>query len=156
MKTTLTRLAAIWALFALLSPARAAQGEQQVAYLPPPGAIPAVVVEVYDGDTVTVDAYPWPGLTVRTSVRLDGIDTPEIRGKCEAEKEAAQAARDRLQELLGTSVTLTDVREGKYAGRVVARIMLSDGRDATTVLLNEGLGRPYDGKARQGWCAGPS
>ena len=43
----------------------------------------------YDGDTLTVDAEPWPGLTARTSVRVDGIDTPEIRGRCPAEKALA-------------------------------------------------------------------
>ncbi len=50
----------------------------------------------YDGDTLTVDAEPEPGLTARTSVRVDGIDTPEIRGGCPAEKALALQARDFL------------------------------------------------------------
>ena len=33
-----------------------------------PGPIIATVVSVYDGDTLTVDAEPWPGLTARASV----------------------------------------------------------------------------------------
>ena len=41
--------------------------------------VPAAVVSVYDGDTFTADAYPWPGITMRVSVRVDG---PEIRGAC--------------------------------------------------------------------------
>lgn len=52
-------------------------------------AVPATVVSVYDGDTFTVEARPWPGMTLRTSVRVRGVDTPEIRGKCQAEKDLA-------------------------------------------------------------------
>ena len=76
------------------------------------GPVPAAVVSVYDGDTLTVDASPWPGFTVRTSVRIDGIDTPEIRGKCDAEKALAVQARDRLRALAGSTVQLTDIRLG--------------------------------------------
>ena len=35
-----------------------------------PGLIVATVVSVYDGDTMTVNAYPWPGMTIRTAVRV--------------------------------------------------------------------------------------
>ncbi len=57
-----------------------------------PGPVTADVVSVYDGDTLTVDAHPWPQITVRTSVRVDGIDAPEIRGKCDSEKAMAREA----------------------------------------------------------------
>ncbi len=50
----------------------------------------------YDGDTLTVDAEPWPGRTARTSVRVDRIDTPEIRSGCPAEKALALQAPDFL------------------------------------------------------------
>ena len=60
-----------------------------------PGPIVATVVKVYDGDTLTVNAYPWPGMTVRTAVRVNGVDTPEIRGLCDAETELAKRARDK-------------------------------------------------------------
>ena len=61
---------------------------------PSPGPIVATVISVYDDDTLTVNAYPWPGMTIRTAVRVNGIDTPEIRGLCDAEKELAKRARD--------------------------------------------------------------
>ncbi len=53
------------------------------------GPVAAKVIKVYDGDTFTVEAYPLPGLEAKASVRVDGVDTPEIRGKCEAEKQKA-------------------------------------------------------------------
>jgi endonuclease YncB( thermonuclease family) len=116
-----------------------------------PGPVTGAVISVYDGDTLTVDASPWPGLTVRTSVRIDGIDTPEIRGKCDREKALAVQARDRLRALAGATVQLTDIRLGKYAGRVVADVW-SGGKLIADVLISEGLGRVYDGGKREGWC----
>ncbi len=32
-----------------------------------PGPIVAAVIGVYDGDTLTVQAYPWPGMNIRTA-----------------------------------------------------------------------------------------
>ncbi len=69
-----------------------------------PGPIAADVVRVYDGDTLTVDAHPWPHITVRTSVRVDGIDAPEIRGKCDSEKALAREAREPAGETVGEHV----------------------------------------------------
>lgn len=115
--------------------------------------VPASVVSVYDGDTITVDAFPWPGQTQRTSVRINGIDTAEMRGKCPLEKEKARAAKARTIELAGEAVTLVDIHLGKYAGRVVASVILKDGRDLATVLMDDGFARPYSGKgARKSWC----
>ena len=45
--------------------------------------VPVEVVRVYDGDTLMADAKPWPGVTMRVTVRLRGVDAPEIEGKCE-------------------------------------------------------------------------
>jgi len=47
---------------------------------------------------------------------------------------------------------LEDVRHGKYAGRVVARVILADGQDLSKVLIIENLGVPYDGGKRFAWC----
>ena len=113
---------------------------------------PAAVIDVYDGDTLTVDAEIWPGLTWRGSVRVRGVDTPEIRGQCEAEKEAAMAARDFVREAVGDTVILLDVEKGKHAGRVVATVLLADGRDLAEALMGAGHGRAYDGGQREGWC----
>ncbi len=116
-----------------------------------PGPINARVVSVYDGDTLTVDAVPWPGLTARTSIRVAGVDTPEIRGKCQREKDLAIRARDFVRAAVGARVQLTDVRLGKYAGRVVADVWVNE-QKLSELLIAENLGRPYHGGRREGWC----
>ncbi len=113
---------------------------------------PARVLSVYDGDTVKVEATMWPGLAWTGSVRVEGVDTPEIRGKCEGEKRKAVAARDFVRKQVGKRITLVNVKKGKYAGRVVARIRLADGTDLTELLIRAKHGRPYDGGRRRGWC----
>ncbi len=133
------------ALIAALIPAAAVQAD------PIPGPINARVVSVYDGDTLTVDAEPWPGLTARTSVRVAGVDTPEIRGKCQSEKDLAVRARDFVRGTVGAQVQLTNVRLGKYAGRVVADVWVNE-QKLSDLLIAENLGRPYHGGRRKGWC----
>jgi len=117
-----------------------------------PGPVTARVVSVYDGDTITVDALPWPGVTMRTSVRLAGVDTPEIRGKCQAEKDLAVRARDFVKARVGNTVRLYDIQHGKYAGRVVARVHTEADADIAGALIAAGLGREYHGGRREGWC----
>ncbi len=118
---------------------------------PTPGPINARVVSVYDGDTLTVDANPWPGLTARTKVRVAGVDTPEIRGKCQAEKDQAIRARDFVRSTVGATVQLTNIRHGKYAGRVIAVVWVNE-QKLSDLLIVENLGRPYHGGRREGWC----
>ena len=50
------------------------------------------VIKVYDGDTITIASkLPFVESPLyRLSVRLNGIDTPEIKGKTEDEKTAAK------------------------------------------------------------------
>ena len=115
---------------------------------------PATVASIYDGDTLRAHVRVWPGLTVETSVRVRGIDTPELRGKCEAERELARTARDiarRWADDVGRVVVLRDVKRGKYAGRVVAHV-LADDESLAGVLLRAGVAREYDGGKREGWC----
>ena len=117
-----------------------------------PGPIPAKIVSVYAGDTITVRAHIWLGQDVETKVRLDGIDTPEINGKCDDEKTLAVKARDFLAEQAGDAVMLRDIHYGKYAGRVVASVSTESGIDLVAALIAAGHGRAYSGGKRRGWC----
>ena len=49
-------------------------------------ATDALVTGAYDGDTVYVEAAIWPNMTWTGGIRVLGVDTPEIRGRCELEK----------------------------------------------------------------------
>ncbi len=119
------------------------------------GPVAAKVVKVYDGDTFTVEAYPWPGLEAKASVRVNGVDTPEIRGKCEEEKQKAIAAREFVKWLiLGEVVFLQNIKHGKYAGRVVADVKLEGGANLADKIIDQGLGREYHGGTREDWCLG--
>jgi micrococcal nuclease len=117
------------------------------------GPVRAHLVRVVDGDTIEVLARIWPDHYVETLVRLAGIDAPELRGRCAEEIALAERAKTRLAALLaGNRLQLADVHYGKYAGRVVARVMTEDGRDVARILLDEKLARPYGGGRRAGWC----
>lgn len=121
---------------------------------PLPGPIPADVLDVVDGDTIAVRATIWLGQAVETHVRLEGIDTPELRGRCPQETERAEAARALARRLLADGrARLLDVQADKYGGRVRARVMTSTGADLAQSLLDAGLARPYHGEKRQPWCA---
>lgn len=116
-------------------------------------AVAALVAGVIDGDTIAVTAQAWPGIEAVANVRLIGIDTPELHGRCAAETHAAHAARDAVRALLplGSAIVLTDLGTDKY-GRILARVRLKDGRELAEALIAKGHGRPYFGGKRQGWC----
>lgn len=140
------------ALFILLAVATVPLGVGGIGEVIP-GPVPAEVVAVVDGDTLMVRARIWLGQDVETRIRLDGVDAPELRGKCESERRMAIEARDRIVALAaGGRVILRNIQYGKYAGRVVARVETPDGRDFSEALLAAGLARAYDGRRRQSWC----
>ncbi len=117
------------------------------------GPVVARVVKIYDGDTIEVLAQVWPGTQINVRVRIRGIDAPEIRAKCANERKAAIIAREHLSRLIaGGRVRLTNIRGGKYFGRVLADVAAQSGRDMEFMLLESGLVRPYNGKRRRSWC----
>lgn len=108
------------------------------------------VIKVYDGDTITIAAkLPFENsLLYRFSVRLNGIDTPEIKGKNDDEKEAAKNARDALSKLiLNKHIVLKNVDNEKY-GRVLADVYLGD-LHINDWLVRERYALRYDGGAKR-------
>lgn len=119
------------------------------------GPIPATIERVVDGDTLAVRAHIWLGQEIRVLVRIRGIDTPELRGRCDMETRRAERAAERTTDATEAgTVTLFRIAPDKYHGRVLADVTLADGRDLASVLLNTGAARRYDGTARGDWCLG--
>lgn len=110
----------------------------------------SVVLAVKDGDTVVCALDRGFDDKSRRTLRLLGIDAPELRAKDPAERERAQRAKARVLELLpvGSECTVVTHRPDKYGSRYLAEVLLPDGRDLARVLLAEGLARAYDGGAR--------
>lgn len=119
-----------------------------------PGPIPARVIRVVDGDTVLVRARIWLGQDVETNVRLLGVDTPEKRGKCDAERSAAEQAETFVAgKLAGDDwIALRDIIADKYGKRVVARVITAKGEDLSALLIANKLARDYAGRTKPGWC----
>ena len=114
-------------------------------------AISAIIVSVHDGDTITVRIG-----AVTEIVRLLDIDAPELppRAHCPSEAAGALAARDALRRLAPPGLAVTLQQTGRLRdryGRLLALVILSDGRGAGNALMQAGLARAWTGK-RHGWC----
>lgn len=111
------------------------------------GPVAAEILRVIDGDTLLVEAQPWPQQKMEVYVRIRGIDAPELKSKCERLREAGLDAQRALEALTVQSrkIQLTHISGDKYFGRIVADVVLSDGRNAGDDLLLTGLVQSYDG-----------
>jgi endonuclease YncB( thermonuclease family) len=108
------------------------------------------VIKVYDGDTITIAAkLPYiESPLYRFPVRLNGIDTPELKGQSDDEKTAAKQARDALSQLiLHKKITLRNVQNEKY-GRILADVYLDD-LCINDWLVEERYAVKYDGGTKQ-------
>jgi len=117
------------------------------------GTHPADVLRVIDGDTFEARVHVWPGLDITTKIRLRGIDAPELRARCPAERTMAEAARDALADMLAEgAVGVSAVTPDKYGGRVVADAATRSVANVSAQLQAKGLARGYRGGRRLGWC----
>ncbi|MBT3175285.1 MAG: thermonuclease family protein [Lentimicrobiaceae bacterium] len=111
------------------------------------------VISVYDGDTfrVNIDSLP-PIVGKNIPIRVNGVDTPEIRGKCQYEKNLALKARDFVRGKLANAkeIKLTNLQRGKYF-RVVANVLV-DGVSLEQELLDNELAYEYSGGKKLSWC----
>jgi len=113
------------------------------------------VIKVYDADTITIAAkLPFKNdkndKLYRFSVRLNGIDAPEMKGKgiTEQEKIAANEAQKFVYNLIMNKyVTLENVANEKY-GRILADVYIGK-IHLNELLLKERYVVPYDGGVKK-------
>jgi endonuclease YncB( thermonuclease family) len=104
---------------------------------------PLATCRAVDGDTLRCGAE---------RVRIVGLDTPEMQGRCAAESRLARRAQERLAALSAEGVALEAKGRDRY-DRLLAVVRDRDGRDLAAILIREGLARPYDGRGpRASWC----
>lgn len=142
-----------WFAAVLLPVALAVAGPAQADMLP--GPVEARVIDVIDGDSLRVRAQIWLSQEVETIVRLDGVDAPELRARCDVEKETALAARAFLERQVAAAdrrVLLTGISQDKFGGRVLATVTDATGHDLARALTEAGLARVYRGGRRAPWC----
>jgi micrococcal nuclease len=132
----------------MLMPALPVAAERANLRAPIEGPVEAELISVIDGDTLLVEARPWPQHRVQVLVRIRGIDAPELKAKCETARRAAIRAKERLVDLAHGKIRLSNIAGDKYFGRVVADVATVDADDVGSSLLAQGLVRAYDGGRR--------
>jgi len=124
--------------------------EDTVVFVPP--ITDGIVIKVYDGDTITIaQKLPYENSPLfRFAIRLNGIDSPEIKTKYESEKKYAERSRDALHQLIfEKKVTLKNISLEKY-GRILADLYYND-IHVNKWLLDNKYAIPYDGTKKREW-----
>ena len=112
----------------------------------------AKVIQVYDGDTCTIE-FPFPGvvkkddsspLLVKFKLRMLGYDTAEKRTRNKNEKRIAYLCRDALSnKILNKDVQVECASLDKY-GRLLGKITY-DNEDINQYMLDSNFGYIYTG-----------
>lgn len=108
----------------------------------------AKVIDVYDGDTITI-AFPFAGGIFQKRCRIYGVDCAEIKTKNINEKALGLEAKQYICNItLGKIVNVEfDKNEDKY-GRLLA-IVIIDGNRLDKLLIQKGYGYEYFGEKKK-------
>jgi endonuclease YncB( thermonuclease family) len=112
------------------------------------------VVSVYDGDTATV-CFFYRGDVTQCSIRLVGIDSPEIRPKragrteesIKLEKQKAIESKNRLEQLVcGNQLIIAKFGKQDKYGRPLCELFLDQTKKSVNrIMVEEGHAVSYDG-----------
>ena len=116
---------------------------------------PVQSFDIYDADTVKCVLCRGWHETKKLSVRVMGIDAPEIRTRNKLEKQAGKLVTTVAAQWLATVETLMfhSVKRDKYAGRGVGSLYDYNEPEDTLARYLIGLSvvEPYDGGTKQAW-----
>jgi len=114
----------------------------------------ARIEEVYDGDTVKIIVL-LSDTPLRVSLRILGIDTPELKhgeGRLPEEHLAAVNVREYVKSLFPTNIAKVRIHDwDKYGGRVLGDLFLLTGENVSEILIKGGWARPYRGEKKKSW-----
>ena len=117
----------------------------------------AKIVYIYDGDTMHV-VFKAFGEYYRWNCRVQGVDTPELRTKNEAEKVMGYKVRDVLRSLFQDQIVRIKCFEFDKYGRLLIDVyLLDDMPNSSNVsflsewLIQEKYAYSYDGGTKQSW-----
>jgi micrococcal nuclease len=118
-------------------------------------AIEVDLIRVYDGDTIYVNVRDCniDILCNDIGVRLSNIDTPELRTKCQKEKDLALIGKDFTINFIKDGFSIQDCKRDKFF-RLNCRILNNKGEDLSEELIKNRLGVPYQGEKKvTDWCS---
>ena len=105
------------------------------------------IAEVYDGDTFKINLpQQVPIFGDKLSIRLAGVDTPEMKGTSDEVKALAKQARELTEKALQNAdqIELRNPQRGKYF-RIVSEVWI-DGESLADLLKEKDLAKDYDGE----------
>ncbi len=112
------------------------------------------VTSIYDGDTFRVNISSYLDIIgKRVPIRINGIDTPELRAKCIKEKNLAKKAKQLTVSILRSAkiIELRNMKRGRYF-RIIADVYV-DNQNIADILIEKNLAVEYDGGTKnKNWC----
>lgn len=114
------------------------------------------VTEIIDGDTIKVEMIDESDLIadLEYSIRISGIDTPEIKTSSKCEKELGLKAKEFLKNLILTDryINIINPAWDKYGGRILAKLEVK-GQSIGDIMIKNGYAIVYNGdKKNKIWC----
>lgn len=105
---------------------------------------PCLIHRVYDGDSMRA-CFVYQGKPITVAVRVLGIDTPELRTRCQHEKQLALRARDVARNLLNNQILNVRFHHNDKYGRSLVQIKLPGDIDYGGYMVAQGLAMAYAG-----------
>tara|TARA_B100001094_G_C17578140_1_gene506175 strand:+ start:203 stop:538 length:336 start_codon:yes stop_codon:yes gene_type:complete len=96
------------------------------------------ILRVIDGDTIEAAIFLGFNISIKKRIRIIGINAPEYRSKVESVRQAAFAAKKRLEELFVTKDLIIESKGFDKYGRCLA-VVHTDAGNVGEILLSEGL-----------------
>lgn len=111
----------------------------------------AKVVDVYDGDTITI-VFKYHGIFIKDNFRMLGYDSPEIKPKLNMDHrqlhiDAAKIAKRKLEDLILNRVVRVVFDKEEKFGRLMGTVY-TDKICVNDWMVASGLAVPYKGKKK--------